>query len=48
MSNRTFTKRRVATANLDPATLAHSRLFDRLRKGIARTLLKRRRKKSGQ
>jgi hypothetical protein len=48
MSKRTFTKRKAATATLDPATLAHQRLFARLRKRINRTLLKRRRQMSGQ
>lgn len=48
MSKRTFTKRKVATPDLDPATLAQHRTFERLRKRADRALLKRRRKKSGQ
>jgi len=48
MSKRTFTKRKVATANLDPATLAQRKLNERLRQRQARALLKRRRAKSGQ
>lgn len=48
MSKRKFTRRTVATPNLDPATLAQQKTFERLRKRAARALLKRRRKKSGQ
>ena len=48
MSKRKFTKRTVATPDLDPATLAQRKLFERLRKRVNRTLLKRRRQKSGQ
>ena len=48
MSTRKFTKRPVATKDLDPAALAERKLRDRLRKRINRTLLKRRRQKSGQ
>lgn len=48
MSKRKFTKRTVATPDLDPATLTQRKMFERLRKRINRTLLKRRRQKSGQ
>lgn len=48
MSKRTFTKRKAATPDLDPATLAQLRTNERLRKRINRALLKRRRQKSGQ
>lgn len=48
MSKRTFTKRTVATPDLDPATLAKQKMFERLRERSNRALLKRRRKKSGQ
>jgi len=48
MSNRKTTKRTVATADLDPATLAHVNLLKRQRQRMSRTLLKRRRQKSGQ
>jgi len=48
MSKRKFTKRTVATPDLDPATLAQLKLFARLRERSNRALLKRRRQKSGQ
>jgi len=48
MSKRKFTKRTTATSNVDPATLAQQKLFERLREGANRRLLKRRRQKSGQ
>ena len=48
MSKRKFTKRTAATPNLDPATLAQLKTFERLRKRADRALLKRRRQKSGQ
>lgn len=48
MSKRKFTKRTVATQDLDPATLAQQKLFERLRERANRALLKRRRQKSGQ
>ena len=47
MSKR-FTKKKAATSNLDPATLAQQKMFERLRNRAKRTLLKRRRAKSGQ
>jgi hypothetical protein len=43
-----FTKRKVATQDLDPAKLAEQKTLERLRKQQARTLLQRRRRKSGQ
>jgi hypothetical protein len=49
MSNRKFTKKKaIATPDLDPATLAKQKRLERQRKLAARTLLKRRRRKSGQ
>lgn len=48
MSKRKFTKRKVATQNLDPAALAEQKTLQRLRKQAAARLLKRRRRKSGQ
>ncbi len=48
MSKRKFTKRTVATSDLDPATLAQLKMFQRLRERSNRALLKRRRQKSGQ
>ena len=48
MSKRKFTKRKAATANVDPATAAQQKIFARLRQRQARALLKRRRDKSGQ
>ena len=48
MSKRKFTKHTVATPDLDPATLAQQKLYERLRRQVGRALLKRRRKKSGQ
>ncbi len=47
MSKRKFTKR-TARPDLDPAALAQQELFERLRRQVARTLLKRRQRKSGQ
>ena len=47
MSKR-FTKKTVATTNLDPATLAQEKTNERLRNRAKRALLKRRRAKSGQ
>ena len=40
--------KRVATPDLDPATLANLNVLKRQRKRISRTLLKRRQRKSGQ
>jgi hypothetical protein len=48
MSKRTFTKRTVATPDLDPATLAQKKLIEVQRQRAKRALLKRRRQKSGQ
>lgn len=48
MSKRKFTKKTVATPDLDPATLAQQKTLERQRKRASRTLLKRRRRKSGQ
>ena len=48
MSKRKFIKRKAAAPDTDPATLAQQKTNERLRRGIARTLLKRRRQKSGQ
>ena len=48
MSKRKFTKRKVATPDLDPATLAQLKVLERERKRANRALLKRRRQKSGQ
>ena len=48
MSNRKFTKRTVATSDLDPATPAKLNILKRQRQRMNRTLLKRRRQKSGQ
>ena len=48
MSKRKFTKRTVATQELDPATLAQRKMLERLRVQANRALLKRRRQKSGQ
>ena len=48
MSKRQFAKRRAAAPDLDPAALAKQKMFERLRRAISRTLLKRRRQKSGQ
>jgi hypothetical protein len=47
MSKR-FTKKTVATPDLDPATLAQEKTYDRLRERAKRALRKRRRAKSGQ
>jgi hypothetical protein len=48
MNNRKTPKRKVATPDLDPATLANVNLLKRQRQRMSRTLLKRRRQKSGQ
>ncbi len=50
MSPRKFTKRTVtaATPDLDPAALAKKKMLERTRERANLTLLKRRRKKSGQ
>jgi hypothetical protein len=48
MKNRKTTKRTVATSDLDPATLANLNMLKRQRQRMNRTLLKRRRQKSGQ
>jgi hypothetical protein len=48
MNNRKTTKRAVATSDLDPATLAKVNVLKRQRQRMNRTLLKRRRQKSGQ
>lgn len=48
MTNRKTTKSAVATSDLDPATLARANLLKRQRERMNRTLLKRRRQKSGQ
>jgi hypothetical protein len=48
MSKRKSTKHTVATPDLDPATLAQLKTFERLRERANRKLLKRRRQKSGQ
>jgi hypothetical protein len=48
MNHRKTTKRTVATPDLDPATLANVNLLKRQRQRMNRTLLKRRRQKSGQ
>lgn len=47
MTNRKTTKQ-SATADTDPATLARQNLLKRQRERMARALLKRRRRKSGQ
>lgn len=46
MNNRK--KRPAAPSDLDPATLANLEILKRSRKRIARALLKRRQRKSGQ
>jgi hypothetical protein len=46
MSKRT--KHTVATADTDPATISYLKTLERQRKRASRTLLKRRRRKSGQ
>jgi hypothetical protein len=48
MSTRKPTKRDAAAPDLDPAALAHLNILKRQRARINRTLLKRRRQKSGQ
>ena len=46
MSTRPFTKRKAATSDLDPATLAEQQLLERQRARARRTLRKRRQQKS--
>ena len=48
MSKRKFTKRTVATPDLDPTALAQAKTYERQREIANRKLLKRRRRKSGQ
>jgi hypothetical protein len=48
MNHPKTTKRTVATSDLDPATLAKVNMLKRQRQRMNRTLLKRRRQKSGQ
>ena len=48
MIKRKFTKHTAAGPDLDPAALAQRKAFERLRTLASRTLLKRRRQKSGQ
>jgi hypothetical protein len=48
MNTSKTTKSTVATSELDPATLARVNLLKRQRHRMNRTLLKRRRQKSGQ
>jgi hypothetical protein len=48
MNNPKTTKGAVATSELDPAALAHVHVLKRQRQRMNRTLLKRRRQKSGQ
>ncbi len=48
MSKLKFTKRTVATPDLDPASLAQQKTYERQRERANRKLLKRRRMKSGQ
>lgn len=48
MTNRKTPKRTAATPDLDPATAARQDMLKRQRQRINRTLLKRRRQKSGQ
>jgi hypothetical protein len=48
MISRKNTKKTAATPDLDPATLTHLNLLKRQRVNMARALLKRRRRKSGQ
>jgi len=48
MSNRKTTKSAAATPDVDPATLASVYVLKRQRERMNRTLLKRRRQKSGQ
>jgi len=48
MNNHKTTKGAVATSDLDPATLAKVNVLKRQRQRQNRTLLKRRRQKSGQ
>ena len=47
-NRRKTTKRTVATSDLDPTTLAKVNALKRQRQRMNRTLLKRRRQKSGQ
>lgn len=48
MSNRKTSKQPAATADLDPATIAHLNVLKRQRQRMSRALLKRRRAKSHQ
>lgn len=48
MTKRQPKKTKVATPDLDPATLAHQKVLKLQRRQMSRTLLKRRRRKSGQ
>ena len=48
MKHRKRTKKKVDTSQLDPAELAKLNALKRQRRLMARTLLKRRRRKSGQ
>ncbi len=48
MTTRKTPKRKPAAPDLDPATLAKEKVLQRQRVRINRTLLKRRRQKSGQ
>ncbi len=48
MTKTKYTKRTAAGPDLDPAALAQQKVFERLRTLASRTLLKRRRQKSGQ
>jgi hypothetical protein len=43
-----FTKRKIRTPDVDPATLAQMKTLERQRKRARAVLLKRRRRKSGQ
>ena len=48
MTNSKTTKQTAATPDLDPVALAHQKILQRQRERMNRTLLKRRRQKSGQ
>lgn len=48
MTKPKFTSRKAPAQDTDPATLAQQKLHERLRQGVARNLLKRRRRKSHQ
>ena len=48
MKHRKTTKKTAATPDLDPAALAEQNALKRQRARMARALLKRRRRKSGQ